>query len=273
VHEARRLGIDTLHAFFTTTLAHSLRQQGVVADVVHANNVLAHVADTNGFVSGIATILKDDGMVVIECPYVLDLVRRCEFDTIYHQHLCYFSLHALAVLFGRHELFINDVQYLPIHGGSLRLFISRQDAPQAGVTEMLRREREAGATELGFYAAFPEDVAARRDAVTELLDQLKGSGARIAGYGAPAKACTLMRFMGIGANYLDYLVDKNRFKQGKYYPGNHLPIHAPEYLLEDCPDYTLLLSWNFADEILAEQQEYRRRGGKFVVPIPDLKVI
>lgn len=272
VREARARGIDTLHGFFTSELADRLRAQGIFADIVHANNVLAHVPDTNGFVSGIAAILKRDGLVVVECPYVYDLILKCEFDTIYHQHLCYFSLHALCALFGRHGLYINDVRRIAIHGGSLRLFIGKTNEPEESVRQLLRDETEAGVTGVGFYKDFARQIGAKRDTLIRLLDGLKSDGARIAGYGAPAKACTLMAFMGIGGNYLDYFVDKSRFKQGLYYPGNRLPIHAPEWLLEDAPGYALLLSWNFADEILAEQHEFRRRGGKFVIPIPELSV-
>ena len=273
VREARARGIETMHDFFTSELAVRLHADGIAADIVHANNVLAHVADTNGFVSGIATILKDDGLVVVECPYVHDLIVKCEFDTIYHQHLCYFSLHALCALFGRHGLYVNDVQRIAIYGGSIRLFIGKGDEPGENVRQLLRDETDAGVTDGAFYKDFAERISANRDALIRLLDELKSDGARIAGYGAPAKACTLMAFMGIGGNYLDYFVDKSRFKQGLYYPGDRLPIHPPERLLEDAPNYALLLSWNFADEILSEQAEFRRRGGRFVIPIPELKVL
>jgi len=272
VREARAIGIETLHEFFTSELADRMRAYGIAADIVHGNNVLAHVADTNGFVSGIATLIKADGIVVIECPYVHDLIQKGEFDTIYHQHLCYFSLHALCELFRRHGLYIIDVQRIAIHGGSLRLFIGKRDEPAASVLNLLQDEVDAGVTDIDFYRGFTEKIDANRDALIKLLDNLKAEGARIAGYGAPAKACTLMAYMGIGANYLSYFVDKSRFKQGLFYAGNRLPIYSPEHLLRDAPDYALLLSWNFADEILEEQEKYRRQGGKFIIPIPELTI-
>lgn len=269
---ARARGIETVQDFFTSELARALHADGIAADIVHANNVLAHVADLNDFVSGIARILKQDGLIVVECPYVQDLIEKCEFDTIYHQHLCYFSLHALRTLFSRHGLYINQVQRIAIHGGALRLFIGRTDETQESVWQMLRDE-VASVTNVAFYGSLAQRISANRDALIRLLDELKVDGARLVGYGAPAKACTLMVFMGIGGNYLDYLVDKSPFKQGRYYPGNRLPIHPPKRLLEDAPDYALLLSWNFADEILLEQEEFRRRGGRFLIPIPELRVV
>jgi SAM-dependent methyltransferase len=273
VREARRIGIETIHDFFSDALAADLQDQGRTADIVHGNNVLAHVADTNGFVSGLGRILKDDGLIVVECPYVYDLVTKCEFDTIYHQHLCYFSLHALRTLFGRHELFINDLQKVAVHGGTLRLFIEKRDMPTAAVLDLLAFEEKTGMTGIAFYEGFRDRITAVRDNLTDVLKQLKRDGARIAGYGAPAKACTLMTFAGIDGRHVDYLVDKSRFKQGLFYPGNHLPIFAPERLRQDSPDYALLLSWNFATEILREQSEFRNNGGKFIVPIPELKVL
>ena len=273
VEVARKRGVDTLHAFFTRQLAQELAGSGRVADIVHANNVLAHVADTNGFVAGIATILKDDGLAVIECPYVRDLVDACEFDTIYHQHLCYFSLTALDALFRRHGLYLADVERVPIHGGTLRLFLSKRDAPQAAVARLLAEERALGLDRPAYFTNFADRVRALRSSLRALLDGIRQDGRRVVGYGAAAKACTMLAYTGIGANYLECLVDRSGFKQGRYFPGCHLPIRHPDWLLESQPDYTLLLPWNFASEIMEQQNEYRRRGGKFIVPVPSPEIL
>ncbi len=266
-------GIPTLETFFTRELARELREEGRAADVIHANNVLAHVPDLNGFVAGIATLLKDDGVAVLEFPHVLELIRHCEFDTIYHQHLCYFSVHALRPLFARHGLVINDLRRLSIHGGSLRLTVGRSGEESEEIARALGDEVEAGLDSVRGYGAFGARVAALRAELRDLLGRLKGSGARIAAYGAAAKAATLINYVGIGPDLVDYVVDRNVHKHGRFMPGQHLPIHPTERLLEDQPDYTLLLAWNFRDEIMEQQAEYRSRGGRFVVPVPEPVVV
>lgn len=266
-----RHGIPTREEFFTHDFAAQLVVEGMRADVFHAHNVLAHVPDLNGFVAGIRTLLKPTGVAVIEAPYVKDMLDHCEFDTIYHEHLCYFSLAALDACFRRHGLIIRDVTRVPIHGGSLRLFASPAESVSAvspHVTNLLAEEAAWGVGTEEPYRAFAKQVADIRRNLRELLESLKADGKRIAAYGASAKGSTLLNFCGIGPELLDFVVDRSTAKQGKLTPGTGLRIYAPDKLLEDMPDYTLLLTWNFADEILRQQGEYRKRGGKFIVPVP-----
>jgi len=268
-------GVRTIAEFFDENLARTLAERGEQADVMHANNVLAHVADLNGFVSGLGLVLKDDGVAVIEVPYVKDLIDCCEFDTIYHEHLCYFSVAALDVLFRRHELEIVGVERLKIHGGSLRLRVAHAGrfTPQGGVSELLKEEQAWGVAEPAFYARFSAQVERLRSELRGLLESLKAQGARVAAYGAAAKGSTLLNYFQIGRETIDFVADRSTYKQGRYMPGVHIPIVEPAHLLAEMPDYVLLLTWNFADEILAQQAEYQRRGGRFIIPVPKVAVV
>lgn len=268
-------GISTLCEFFSVELARKLIEQGKKADVIHAHNVLAHVADLNGFVAGIGLLLKRSGIAVIEVPYLKDLIDHCEFDTIYHEHLCYFSLTALNNLFQRHGLIIQDLERVPIHGGSLRLLIVKAESEYQSdaVLSMLSDEANWGMDGFEFYHDFARMVEDLKDSLLNLLIDLKYQGKQIAAYGAAAKGSTLLNYFGIGKEFLDFVVDRSTIKQGRYMPGVHIHIYSPDKLLETMPDYTLLLTWNFADEILAQQEEYRRRGGRFIIPIPNVKII
>lgn len=268
--------VPTRIEFFGLELAQELSRRGEMADVIHANNVLAHVADLNGFVAGLRLILKDDGVAVIEVPYVKEMIDRLEFDTIYHEHLSYFSLTSLDHLFARNGLAIADVEQLPIHGGSLRLFVvhqkpSRQQNESVG--HLLGQEQQWGVSNLSFYQDFCRDVQRLKEQLLTLLRGLKSRGDRIAAYGCSAKGSTLLNHFGIGGEILDFVVDRSTVKQGLYTPGTHLPIHGPETLLKNMPAYALLLTWNFAEEILQQQAEYQQRGGRFIVPLPEPRVV
>jgi SAM-dependent methyltransferase len=276
VAESER-GIPTMCAFFGRDLGERLAVEGRRADVLHANNVLAHVPDLNGFVRGIASVLKPSGVAVVEAPYVRDMVEGLEFDTIYHEHFSYFSLTALKRLFLRHGLRIVDVEHLTIHGGSLRIFAS----PEATVREestavraMLEAEAAAGIAGVAYYRDFSARVDRLKHSLKALLGDLRAAGRRVAAYGASAKGSTLLNTFEIGSECIDFVVDRSSYKQGRYTPGTQLPIFPPSKLLEgNAPDYLLLLTWNFEAEILAQQGEYRARGGRFIVPIPELRIV
>lgn len=270
---ANERGIRTRSVFFGLEYARRLAAEGLSADVVHANNVLAHVPDLNGFVAGIAAVLKDAGVAVIEAPYLRDMIEKCEFDTIYHEHLCYFSVSALVPLFARHGLTLVDIERIPVHGGSLRLFAAKTGTRGARVDALLNEERAAGMLGIEYYAGFAGHVARLRSDLQALLGRLKREGRRIAAYGASAKGSTLLNCFGIGGETLDYVVDRSTEKQGRYTPGTHLRILPPEHLAADRPDYLLLLSWNFLDEVLGQQAAYRAAGGKFIVPVPEVRVV
>ncbi|MBP9903188.1 MAG: methyltransferase domain-containing protein [Verrucomicrobia bacterium] len=272
---AREKGIETLEEFFGQRIATDLAAKNRQADLILGNNVFAHAPDTNDFVAGLKTLLQPNGRIVLEFPYGADFIEHTEFDTIYHEHVFYFTLTALQPLFERHGLTLFRVQRLPLHGGSLRLFAGHTGAHavEPSVPELLAEETRKGVNALGYYAGFGHQVRTIRDELVALLAKLKQDGKRIAAYGASAKGSTLLNYYGVGADTLDFVADRSPYKQGRLTPGTHIPIVPPDELTRRQPDYTLLLTWNFAEEILAQQQAYRDAGGKFIVPIPNVKVV
>jgi len=271
---AEDAGIATRCAFFTAAFAKQLVDEGVRADIIHAHNVFAHVPDPNDLLEGVYTLLKPDGVCVIEAPYLCDLIDKLEFDTIYHEHFSYFCLGAVVKLAERHGLAVIDAEPVAIHGGSLRYTLAHSGAPiHLRVQSILKEEHEKGVHQAGYYQYFAQRVWQRKRDLLALLQKLKTGGAHIAAYGASAKGSTLMNAFDIGADLIDFVVDRSTLKQGRFTPGNRLPILPTEALVEQHPDYVLLLTWNFAQEILSQQAAYRAGGGKFIVPLPELMVI
>jgi SAM-dependent methyltransferase len=274
--KAKEKGVPTIPEFFDLNLARSLAERGIFADVIHANNVLAHVANLNDLVAGVATVLKTNGVGIFEFPYLRDLIEKNEFDTIYHEHLCYYSLTSVKRLFNQHGLAVVDVERIPIHGGSLRLFVSPEKPSQIisdRVPALLTEEFQIGMTDVDYYLSFGARVKQLQSSLCNLLHELRKKGYCIAAYGASAKGATLLNTFNIGANELDFIVDLSPAKQNLFAPGTHLPIVAPNQLLAKKPDYVLLLTWNFTAEILAQQSEFRKQGGKFIIPIPAISIV
>lgn len=272
---AESRGINSIVQFFGPDLAQDLRASGLLAQVIHANNVLAHVPDLTGVVRGFHTLLAPGGVVVVEAPYVRDMIDHGEFDTIYHEHLCYFSLTALVGLFAAQGLTTVGVERLPTHGGSLRIFAERtEDQPVVGpsVDLLLREEAAWGIGQPERYDTFGADAARIRRDLVAFVAESRAAGRRIAAYGAAAKGATMLNYAGLTSRDIDFVVDRNTYKHGRFMPGAHVPILPVEALLDRQPDDTLLLTWNFADEILEQQAEYRRRGGRFVIAVPRLEI-
>lgn len=271
---AEKDGVPTLTEFFGLDLARRLAAAGRRADLVVANNVMAHTPDLNGFVAGLSVLLADDGVATIENTYVRDLIDNLAFDTIYHEHFCYFSCTAVDRLMRRHGLRLLRIEHLPtVQGGSLRWTVGRGGDADASVERYLREEAACGLTGSGYFRDFAARVEViRRDLLT-LLIGLGATGRTIAAYGAAAKGTILLNAVGIDESIIDYVVDRNVHKHGLFMPGVDIPICDPSRLLEDTPDYLLLLAWNYKEEIMAQQAEYRARGGRFIVPVPTPEVV
>ena len=271
---ARENGIETVVDFFGAETAQRLVEQNGQADLLLGNNVFAHAPDINDFVAGLRVALKPRGRIVLEFPYGADFIEKSEFDTIYHEHVFYFTLTPLLPLFRRHGLEIFHVEKTPMHGGSLRLFVGHAAAHpvQPSVAARLAEEMQQGVNATAFCEPFSRQAQATKTALRELLAQLKAGGKSVAAYGASAKGSTLLNICGIGRESLEFVADRSTYNQGRLTPGTHLPIVPAEELLRRQPSHTLLLTWNFADEILEQQRDYRAAGGKFILPIPEVRI-
>jgi SAM-dependent methyltransferase len=271
---AEEAGVPTLTEFFGAELATRLRAEGRRADVIVANNVMAHTPTLNSFVEGLGILVADDGVITIENTYVKDLIDHCEFDTIYHEHFCYFSCSAVDRLMRRHGLYLNAVEHFPtLQGGTLRWHVGPREDVQLSARVFLEAEETQGLTSSEYYREFGSRVDGIRSDLLELLNSLKAQGKSIAAYGAAAKGSTLLNYAGIDEGLVDFVVDRNVHKHGLFMPGVHIPIHGPERLLERMPDYVLLLAWNYRDEVMAQQREYLERGGRFIVPVPSPRIL
>lgn len=273
---ARDAGIETIDEFFGVALAERLRDEGRVCDLLVGNNVLAHVPDINDFVGGLAIVLSKSGVLSVEFPHLLKLIEQTQFDTIYHEHFSYLSLLTVRRIFAHHGLQVSDVEELTTHGGSLRVTARHTDgshAQSAAVEKVLGDERNARLDSIDGYQNFSQKVSKIKDDLLQFLDGARSRGEQVIGYGAPAKGNTLLNFCGIGPDSIQYTVDRSPYKQGRLLPGTHIPVHAPERIAETQPDYVLILPWNLQDEIVEQMSHVREWGGKFVVPIPELRVI
>jgi SAM-dependent methyltransferase len=273
---AKQKGVNTTVAFFGEKTARDLVADGWGADLIIGNNVLAHVPDLNDFVKGLKVLLKPTGLVTMEFPHLVQLMKQNQFDTIYHEHFSYFSFLAVEKVFARHGMTLFDVEELPTHGGSLRIYARHaQDLSKpigARAQDLKAREEKAGFGRLDHYLSFGPQVEATKRKLLSFLIAAKQEGKRVVGYGAPAKGNTLLNYCGVRTDLIDYTVDRSPHKQGHFLPGVHIPIHSPEKVRETRPDYLLILPWNLREEVMEQMAFVRDWGGKFVVPIPEVKV-
>ncbi len=269
-------GVETLNIFFTKETAEKIRQTRGPAKLILSTNTFAHIDNLDDFVAGLTILLEDEGVFIFENPYLIDTLLNNEFDTMYYDHVSCYAIKPLTVLFNRFNMEIFDVQRTSVHGGSILVFVKKIGSkipPTNAVKKLMNLEQKLELNTLKPYVEFSKRVKLFKNKLTSLLRKLKSKGKSIVGYGASARGNVLLSYCHIGTGTLDYMVDKSTFKQGLYTPGTHIPIFAPEKIVKDMPDYLLLIAWNFADEIIAQQQEYKKRGGKFILPIPKIKII
>lgn len=271
---AEKQGIETINDYFSVDVAKNIVTRKGRAKTIIGTNVFAHVNDLDRFLEAVNSLLASDGTFVIEVPYLVDLLSRTEFDTMYHEHLSYFAVRPLVTLFKRFDMELFDVKRMPVHGGSIRCYVGRSPPPRrTSVDQLLALEEDLMLNSLNTYLQFGSRVRDIRLQLTSLLKRLKREGHRIVGYGATAKGNTLLNYCKIGTDILDYITDNTSLKQGLYSPGMHIPVLPPERLLRDIPQYALLLAWNYLDEVLDKERDYRKLGGKFIIPIPEPRIV
>ncbi len=274
---ARKNGVPTLAEFFNADLAKKIVAEQGQASAVIANNVFAHIHDVGDVMKGVAELLTEDGVFVVEAPWVVPFLAHLEFDTVYHEHLSYLGVRPMSVLFERFGFEVFEVQEQPVHGGSIRVFGRRKRASNGpvhpSVARALEAERKEGTADPARLARFAKDCAALRDDLNRLVNELRAKGLRVVGYACPAKGNVLMNYCQLGPDRLEYLVDATPAKQGLFNPGMHIPIFPPDHLLKDQPDYAILFAWNLSKEILEKESAYRARGGKFIIPVPRAEIL
>ncbi|MCF8011066.1 MAG: class I SAM-dependent methyltransferase [Clostridiales bacterium] len=273
--EAEKKGITTITKFFCKELAEQLTEEGKQADLLIGNNVLAHIPEINDFISGMKKILKPRGIITMEFPHLLKLIQENQFDTIYHEHFSYFSFITVQHIFKEYNLTVFDVEEIPTHGGSLRIYAGHSEmeyTANPNVINLLKKEKEMGIDNIKTYQLFNEQIKITKRKILKLLINLKEQGKKIVGYGAPAKGNTLLNYCGIGTDFLDYTVDITPYKQGLYLPGTRIPVFHTEKINETRPDYVLILPWNHKDEIIKRMGYIRKWGGKFIILIPEIEV-
>lgn len=272
---SEKAGIDVMVDYFGLKSAREIVARHGKASVVTATNVFLHIPVLDDFLAGLREVLKPGGMFVVEAHYLRDLLEQCAFDTVYHEHCSYWSLHAEKAMFERYGFEVVDVARLPIHHGQLRLFVQRkgEGVVQPSVERMLAEEKAMGLDRFETFQRFATQVATLKISLNQTVDRLLAEGKRVVAYGAPAKGMTLLTYLGITQDRVEWIADKSALKQGRFTPGTHIPVVSPQRLLDEKPDYCLLLAWNFAEEIMAEQSAYRAAGGKFILPVPEVKVV
>lgn len=271
----REKGIERYIGFFSAKTAEEIAAQWGKASLITATNTFPHIPEVGDFVEGLQTALTPGGAFVLEAHYLVDLLEQLAFDTVYHEHVSYWALGPMTRLFARHGMEVVRAERIPLHHGQLRVTVQRrgEGSVDPSVTEVLAQERLHGLNQFATYQQFARQTLQLKQDLHGTLRELRAQGKRVVGYGAPAKGNTLLGFLEIGPDIVEYIADRSPLKQGRYTPGTHIPVVPPERLLTDQPDYVLLLAWNFVDEVLTQQAEYRRRGGKFIIPVPDVKII